>query len=191
MEIQILSISKEKKQTKAGKDYDGLEVAYKNLRDGAVVGKKLTPFFDSGPIYKALEHAQPGEVYTITQEKRLNESDKKEYWTWLAATKSNGVVSQPTLTATNPQPVQTTQGITTAVKSNYETSEERAKKQVFIIRQSSISNAIDTLSVGSKHVSPDQVIDVAEKYYNYVINGIEVPRDGVVELQQMDDDIPD
>jgi hypothetical protein len=56
-------------------------------------------------------------------------------------------------------------------KSTYETPEERAKKQIYIVRQSSIGSAIDMLSVGSK--SPpkvDEVIAVAKQFEEYVFN---------------------
>lgn len=184
-QIQILSISKIPAKTNKQKDYMQLEIAYKDLKDNKVVGKKLTPFYDSASIYKELENAETGEVYTITQEK-LPGGDGKDYWTWLKAEK--GAAGSTPVAITSAPSTASTQ----VSKGNYETAEERAKKQVYIVRQSSISNAIDTLSIGSKSVNPDQVIEVAEKYFNYVINGKEVPKPtgGEALLAAMEDDIP-
>jgi hypothetical protein len=58
---------------------------------------------------------------------------------------------------------------TTPVKSTYETPEERARRQVLIVRQSSISSAIQTLSVGAK-VAPQgkDVLELAQVYVDWV-----------------------
>ena len=53
--------------------------------------------------------------------------------------------------------------------SNYETREERAARQALIVRQSSLTNAIATLSPGSKTpLDPREVLALAEQYVNYV-----------------------
>jgi hypothetical protein len=182
-QIQILSATVESKPTANG-GYKVNEVAYKDLKDNKVAGKKIMSFGQTAEVFKALENAQAGEVYTITQEK-LPGKDGKEYWTWLQAEK--GAAGSTPVATTSAPPTAPTQ----VSKGNYETAEERAKKQVYIVRQSSISNAIDTLSVGSKSVNPEQVIEVAEKYFNYVINGKEVPKPtGTEALAAMEDDIP-
>lgn len=54
----------------------------------------------------------------------------------------------------------------TATKSTYETPEERAKRQVLIVRQSSLSSAIETLTAGAK--TPPQAKDVLELAQIYV-----------------------
>jgi hypothetical protein len=75
---------------------------------------------------------------------------------------------------TQPTPSQTSSAASTgtvAAKpvSNYETKEERAARQVMIVRQSSLSNAVSTLSVGAKHLTPSEVVAVAKEYERYVL----------------------
>lgn len=53
--------------------------------------------------------------------------------------------------------------------SNYETKEERAARQVLIVKQSSLSAAVATLSPGAKGaLDPRAVIDLAQQYTDWV-----------------------
>ena len=55
------------------------------------------------------------------------------------------------------------------VRSTYETPEERAKKQVYIVKQSSINAAIQLLSVGAKQPpSTELVLTEAQKFVDFV-----------------------
>lgn len=54
-------------------------------------------------------------------------------------------------------------------RSTYETPEERKIKQLYIIKQSSISTAVQTLSVGAKvPPTPDEVLKLAQVYVDFV-----------------------
>ncbi len=58
---------------------------------------------------------------------------------------------------------------TKVVGSNYETREERASRQVLIVKQSSLSAAVATLSPGAKaSLDPAAVLELAEKYKDWV-----------------------
>lgn len=83
---------------------------------------------------------------------------------------------------------------TTAPKSNYETPEERAKKQVYIVRQSSISSAISALAIGSKaKLDIKEVIDYAKQIEEFVFGNSNnqdvdtLSTDGFKDLDTMDD----
>lgn len=53
--------------------------------------------------------------------------------------------------------------------SNYETKEERAARQVLIVKQSSLSAAVATLSPGAKGaLDPKAVIETAQEYADWV-----------------------
>lgn len=55
--------------------------------------------------------------------------------------------------------------------SNYETREERAARQVLIVKQSSLSAAIATLTPGSKTaLDPKAVIEQAQQYADWVFS---------------------
>lgn len=106
-----------------------------------------------------LQNAQPGEVYDI---ERVKEG---EFQNWVSAKKSDG---SATVTATN-APVAASKGSDyTPTKSSYPTDEERAKTQVYIVRQSNITAAINTLSVGAKKLDENDVLKLAKVYEAHV-----------------------
>ena len=55
--------------------------------------------------------------------------------------------------------------------SNYETKEERADRQVLIVRQSSLSNAVGTLAIAGGKATANDVISLAKLYEGYVLGG--------------------
>ena len=71
-----------------------------------------------------------------------------------------------------------------APKSNYETPEERAAKQVYIVRQSSISAAINSSAL-LKLKSKEEIIQLAMFFESYVF-GTEFD-DGTIHSLQSDD----
>jgi hypothetical protein len=144
--------------------YNQLEVTYKNLEAGKVESKKLMSFVQPDQPYKALADAKAGNVFTVTMEKEESSKDGKSYWVWKQAEQAAPGAASKMSTAP------TTTGYT-APKSNYETPEERAKKQVYIVRQSSLSNAIALLSVGAKlPPSTELVLQEAQKFTDFVFS---------------------
>jgi len=82
----------------------------------------------------------------------------------------------------------TPQAATAAPKSNFETPEERAKKQVYIIKQSCIGYAIESLKTDKKNPTPDEVVTLAQFYVDYVMG---TNTDADKKLPDLgDDDIP-
>lgn len=160
--ITVLSATRQQATSKAGKPYSYVELAYKG-DDGQVRGKKVMPFGEFKAVHDALAQAQGGEVYNITAIK----NEASGYWDWTAASKSDG--SAPAPQASGPSQAGTSSG-GKVTGSNYETAEERAKKQVFIVRQSSISAAINFLVDAKKSSTVEQVIDVAKQFEAYVFN---------------------
>lgn len=59
--------------------------------------------------------------------------------------------------------------VTRVSGSNYETKDERAARQVLIVKQSSLSAAVGTLSPGAKAaLKPEEVIELAQQYTDWV-----------------------
>jgi hypothetical protein len=142
------------KTSKAGKPYQSAEVAYKNLDSGKVEAKNITQYSE---VFKVVADVQAGQTLDVKQAKNDN-----GFWEWTSVERlvGNQVSStEPSRSASaNPAP-----------RSNYETPEERASRQVYIVKQSSISSAIALLSVGAK--SPpqvDAVLDTAQKFTDFV-----------------------
>ena len=164
MQISIINVANQTVPTSKG-SYQALEVTYKEVAGGKVASRKIMSFVnDSKPAFEALSSASNGEVFTISMVKQPGK-DGKDYWVWTNATKG-------ATAATNVQGnTQSTGG--TVAKGNWETSEERAKRQVYIIRQSSISSAISALTCGNKGgIKPDEVLQLAKRFEDYVFEGL-------------------
>lgn len=164
MQITVLNTTKSTATNAIGKPYQKLEVAYKDSF-GKVMSKLLLPFGDQKAAFDSLESAQVNSVFTITVIKNA-----KGYNDWVSAVQAPpGTVAS--LADAAKQPASTA----VSVKSNYETPEERAKRQILIVRQSSLSTAATVLSIGAKSVpTPDSVIALAETFYAWVMKDPEL-----------------
>lgn len=161
MKIQIIATSVETKPTAKG-SYQQLEVTFKNLSySGKVEAKKIMSFGAGASAFKVLSEASPGQAFDVTVVKNA-----QGYNDWTVVTPATGLIDPPPTAITSPK------AAVGATKSTYETPEERAQRQILIVRQSCLNVACNTLGVGAKVVKPDDVIGVAKQYENYVF-GIE------------------
>lgn len=175
--IEIIDVSKETKPTASGKGtYGIMTVTFKNTGTGKIEAKKLVSFGQSASAFQLLEAAVKGNTYEI-------ESVKGEkYWEWVSAARYDGVPPAPTAPATSAATG------STSYKSNYETSEERATRQIMIVRQSSLANAVALLGAGA---SPAAVLQLAQSFVDFVVNGPVVGPTAVSSnFDDMSDDIP-
>lgn len=160
--ITLLSVQITTVPTAKG-SYQVADVAYKNNTfQGKVEGKKVMSFGATAESFKSLAQAQPGQTYEV----QIVKNDKG-YNDWVSMAAAGAA------SASAPQKASPSSA-TPAPKNTYETPEERAKRQISIVRQSSLSNAIATLSVGAKKVEPDDVIAVAKKYESFVNGTVDV-----------------
>lgn len=171
--IEVVSVGQvETVPTKNGKSYQTVEVAYK--KDGKIEGKKIMSFVNPS-VFKEVQKLKNGDKANVEIEK-----DDKGYWQWRSI--SIGGETPAQLDAAQP----------TAAKSvsNYETREERQQRQQFIIRQSSISSAIELIKKEEWNgtSSVEEVLSIAEQFVHYVNNGL--PKTAMQELEDMQDDIP-
>lgn len=166
MNITILSVDIKTIPTAKG-SYQKAEVAYKNNTfQGKVEGKSVMSFGATASTFKVLSAAQSGETYDV----EIIKNDKG-YNDWVGMTLA--VAGAP---AASQAPSQAYAGNGTInkavsaapVRSSYESAEERAAKQVFIVRQSSLSAAINTLSLGAKKLEPAAVMVLAQAYTDFV-----------------------
>lgn len=174
-QIELINVTTTVKPTKKG-SYIQLDVAYKRVDTGKVEGKKVLSFA-SKEAFAALKDAQQGNVFTVTAEK----NEESGFWEWTNVT--------PDSVGTTGSAAPATKGSPTP-KNTYETSEERAKKQVMIVRQSSLSNAIQTLAVnpGKDKIRPEDVLELADIYFDWVMENNFKQKD--IGFDDMDDDIP-
>jgi hypothetical protein len=178
MQIQIQFISADVEDK--GK-YKMAEIAYKDLIKNQVSSKKLMSF--SNPlVYKTMVDAKKGEIFNVELIK-----NEKGYWDWTAVTSSNSVDTAGAV------PAATGAKINTSPKSTYETAEERAQRQILIVRQSSVSSAVELLKDGKKPPTAADVIRVAQEFEAYVFGHDVAPiplADLPTKDEEDDSDIP-
>lgn len=171
MQIQVLSTSVVTLMSKANKPYQQLEVAFKNLTFGKVESKKLMPFGAQEGAFKALSGAKQGDVFEVTVVKNAAGFND---WTSCVQAAPGSTSEVATQGSINTAGNNIAGGKSVQVKSTYETPAEREAKQRFIVRQSSISAAINSLSVGAKSaLSTVAVLTQAQEYFDWVMQNPE------------------
>ena len=159
---------------KNGRQYQSLEVTYKN-EQGQAQSKKLMSFGNKD-VFATAQSWQKGEKVNIATEK-----DDNGYWQWTRVLAEGEVATVA--------PAKSAGGSTTRVAgSNYPTADERAQTQVYIIRQSSLTNAVTTLATSGKAVSSDDVLALARVYEGHVLGVAPVPKADSIE--ELSSDIP-
>jgi hypothetical protein len=184
MQIEIVANPVSTVPTAKG-SYQVIDLAYKNKSfQDKLEGKKVMSFTNKD-VFAALQKASFGDVFNVSRVK-----NDKGFWDWTAVSSDVLVADVPSSVSISSAPVKT--GNVTP-KSNYETAEERAARQVLIVRQSSISSAVE-FAVANKLKTTGEVLEIARKFEEYVF-GKEVT--ATVEetppgnfFEDMEDDLP-
>ena len=181
MQIQIIDVGTPNTvAAKNGRSYQSIEVAYKGA-DGKVSSKKLMSFSNPA-VFKAISQLNKGDNVDVTTSK-----DDAGYWQWTAINDGGQSIQSFGQAA----PSTTSSAPTKVTGSNYETKEERAVRQELIVRQSSLSNAVAILTVGSKSVDKQAVKALAQELSDWVFNKqTDVSTPAPVSFDDFDDDIP-
>lgn len=157
---------------KNGRTYQSLEVTYKNDQ-GQAQSKKLMSFANP-QVFKAAQEWIKGSVVTVTTEK-----DANGYWQWIGLGGGDSIVAESKSANTG--------NATRVTGSNYETKEERAARQILIVRQSSLSSAVALIvATSSEPTTTDNVITIAKKFEAYVFGVSQ----GIDAINELEDDIP-
>lgn len=138
-----------------GKTYPVCELGYKT-EDGKTKGMKIFGIGDLKPIYEVAANANTGDVLEAT----FAQNDKG-FWQF----SSLAPTGEKSVPADKPAPASNSRG-------NWETSEERAARQVMIVRQSSLSNAIAFAAANNPKgasLDVDGVIGLARAFEAYVM----------------------
>lgn len=151
MQITVIDVTENTKKSESGRTFQQLEVAYKN-EQGQPQLKKLISFSNPN-VFKAAKEWVKGDVVNVTTIK----NEKTGYWDWVGL-EGDGIVAETK---------QASASVGARVTgSNYETKEERAARQVYIIRQSSLATAVELVGQGA---STDTVIETAKVFEAYVL----------------------
>jgi|TARA_R100001369_G_C3319069_1_gene168615 hypothetical protein len=186
MQINIIDVGEQATHTaKNGRSYQSVEITYKG-DNGQTSSKKLMSFANPD-VFKQAGSWKKGDSINVNTQK-----DDAGYWQWIGILADGEAQTSPSPTNTAPR-VGGASTTTRVTGSNYPTSDERAKTQNYIIRQSSLSNAIATLNIkGTKDLteSPsDAVITLAQKYEAYVLTGAQAQGDENTDLD-FGEDVP-
>lgn len=152
---------------KNGRSYQSIEVTYKDDQ-GQVKNKKLMSFSNPS-VFNHIKDLTKGDQINLRTEK-----DAAGYWQWI------GIEGDKTVATETKTPPQAGGRVT---GSNYETKEERAARQVLIVRQSSLSSAVELLGPGK---SVEEVLAVAKQFEDYVF----AKSTGIDAINEMEDDFP-
>ena len=148
MQVTVIDVAQETLSAKNGRTFQQLVVSYKNDK-GMAQAKKLVSFANPD-LFKADKSWTKDQFINVKTVK----NDKTGYWDWVGLEGETVATSKESATPTR------------VTGSNYETKEERAARQVYIIRQSSLATAVDLLGQGA---STDTVIETAKVFEAYVL----------------------
>ena len=185
MRIKILAV--EIKEVKEGKkDYKIADVSYKNLEFNKVEGKKIVSFANPD-VFQALKDAKPGDEFEVTKGEKSAAGFVP--WTRCIPVESGSEdgheeVGRTGISASNQQIPSKN-----FPRSTYETPEERARKQLYIVRQSSIGYALafhePFLASEETPITIQLILSTAKEFEKFVFG-----KDPIQELMDLDDDIP-
>lgn len=170
---KVVSVEQNVEITKQdGGVYQGTRFSYRDSAGKLQEQNFHNNTFKFNPKIKvALANLNPGDDFTMVKEK------KGEFWNVVdilsggAVTTSQPSANKPTATA--------------SPKSNYETPDERAARQVMIVRQSSLSTAVAALKNEKNTVSAKDAITYAKELEAYVM-GIEFDDGSIMSLPNDD-----
>ncbi|CAB4240906.1 hypothetical protein UFOVP22_25 [uncultured Caudovirales phage] len=152
MEIKILKIERIYGEDKFKNPTTTLDLTYES---GGVEGKQRIVPFANPSVFKTLDGASVNESFDVAVSKNA-----KGYDVW----SSIGAVG--TIKATP---------ATKVLGSNYETPDERALKQRYIVRQSSIANALTYFNFNTDKLKLNvvDVLEVAKQFEEYIFSPLE------------------
>ena len=194
MQIEIIANPVSTVPTAKG-SYQVIELAYKNKSfQDKLEGKKVMSFTNKD-VFAALQKAQFGDVFEISRVK-----NDKGFWDWTGVSADGAVntefVEQGAMSRMTGSPARTATEMKTGnvtPKSNYETAEERAARQVLIVRQSSISSAVE-FGAYNKLKSAEEILAIAQQFEDYVFGKAAAYAEEAVETSASSDffgDMPD
>lgn len=152
--ITIQEVNKEFKTKGKGK-WSELQVTYTD--NGKNFSKKIMSF-QNPAVFEALQDAKQGDLFDVTVTK------DGEYYNWSSAKK---VDKEVVAAGAAPNPPSSGR----VLGSNYETADERKLKQLYIIKQSSISNAIEFAKMRTPEeepYTPGDILTLAQQFVDFV-----------------------
>lgn len=129
--ISPISIDVTSETAKNGKKYQKMVIAYKKSTGG--VDAKTITSYGNKEVWQTLENHDPKDPKWYTIESEKNDGG---YWEWVGISRQD----------TPPKEEQATNFVQVGKsysKPTYETPEERERKQILIVRQNALTNAVN------------------------------------------------
>lgn len=146
MHIQIVSVDIGQGKTKTNKPYEFIDLVFKNKSfQDKIENKKIMPFGNK-EVFDILRTAEKGDFYYVSREK-----NDAGYWDWTKIEEHPPEESTPKNNVATP-------------KQSYDQRDDQ--RQLYIIRQSSLTNAVNTLTSG---IDPTEVKKTALVYIDFVL----------------------
>ncbi len=162
MEITVKAVGDVvKAEGKSGKTYGSFELVYRKTGEDKSDTRKITQYAGA---YKALLAASPGEVFEIDAVK------EGDYWQWNKAT-SKGTAAPSARASDEATGASVTKARPSGRAGDWETAEERAAKQVMIVRLGCLKDAIEFAGLDrekAQGVQTDDIIAWAKEFAGYV-----------------------
>lgn len=181
MIITVLEVGKAASKSKGKSKW--YEVSVKYDSDKGEKEKKFLSF--DADQYKLSKELEEGKSYEVSIEK------DGDYWKWTAVKEIEAKVSKnesspdvPAKSSSSNNPWVERNALD-AAKFEFE-----KYKQILIVRQSQITNAIEFAINSSKDVTKEDVAEIADFFVNYVYNGIQKDAEEPNDLPVDDEDMP-
>lgn len=169
MRIKILDVSIEEVKT-ARSSYQKANVAY--MANGSAKTQGILSFVNPDTFKKVQQFVGQEVDVDITK-------NAKGYDEWAKVSAASGDAP-----AASTSPSAGAPAATRVTGSNYETPAERAIKQVYIVKQSSISAAINLVTANKEKASKEEIVATAQFFTDYVFAQ---PKLGGVDEMQSDE----
>ncbi len=143
--IEVVDVTVEDVPKPKGGTYEKATVVYKGY-EGKLESKALMGFATPKEVWEAVVKAKKGDTFSVEREK----DSSGKYWNWVAINRQDMPVK------TNAAPS----------KPTYETPDERAQRQVYIIRQSSIASAV---AMHGPKANVNDVLKTATLFVDFVM----------------------
>ena len=155
-----------------GGTYPGGRLTYRDSKDGSTKDQCFhNNVFKFNPTLKtSLANLAPGVLFNMEKEK----PDGSNFWSVKSISPSTGeqAVPEKSASASKGNDASSYKATpNTSPKSTYETPEERAKKQVYIVRQSSINQAIEYFKDNTP-VTIKEILATAKVFEDHVFGVI-------------------
>ena len=158
MRVKIVNVDIEN-VVKGKSRYSKATVAY--LFNGEARTQNIMSFSNPA-VFKAVQEKLGQEVeVTVTK----NDAGYNQ-WASIDGIGEGGASQQATAPTTSSAPPPPTR----VTGSNFETPAERAARQVYIVKQSSISSAIALSEANKSKASPDEIISTAQMFVDWVFD---------------------